>query len=1028
MTDRRRNLLILLAVAVLVVASGIALAAKPTKLGLDLKGGVQLIYKVSPLRGETLDSNSIQRTIDVMQKRVNSLGVAEAELQQSGKDQIEVSLPSADNPEEARRTVGTTAQMWFYDWEANIVGPDGQPSPTDQAVTGGQFAGSRQSPAALTQYDAIMRVKNLKPQALQAGAPGGQWYLVDDKAKTVLAGPEGTERELATSTKTERILRNQPPSKPRRFVKVPDGYRVIQAENEVARDGKVTEAGNRWFTILDRPALLGKDIKNPAQGFDSRPGAGNQPNVVFEFSSHGQDVWKNVTKTIAQRGQANCAPVVGENRVQTGDRCSNHFAIVLDNQLVSTPKIDFIDNPNGISGSGGSEISGGFTIKSAQALATQLQSGSLPLKLTEISQQQVSATLGQEALDQGLLAGIAGFIGVALFLLAFYRALGVIAIVGLVVYSVFFLALVKLIPIVLTLPGIAGLILTIAVAADANVVIFERVKDELQAGRSVPRAIKDGYRKGLSAIIDGNVITFLVAFILFMVATAGVKGFALNLGVGVLISMLTAIVLTRAILGLVGRSRLITHPAMLGARKRDPIWHRFDFVKASKWFFAMSGVILAVGALAIGSKGLNFGIDFESGTQIKATARQGTTVDQVRDSLRPFGLADAKIQQVKLSGKAAQKPGTSFQIATKDLTGGKLQQVSNALAKDVGVDQRTGLSTNSVGPTFGQTVARQAIIAIIASFAVIAFVIWFRFGLRYTMPILIAVIHDLLITAGIYALTGAEITASTVAALLTIIGYSLYDTIIVFDRVRENLKRLPSAAFSQIINRSMSEVLGRSLVTSFSAGLPTLALLLFGGDTLKDFALAMLVGTLSGAYSSVFIASPVLTEWVERLPAFKARRRRLMAQYGGTLPPYPDSAKGAGEVDPFAQREKRARLTAPEPEGAAVSASEFRQMVADLGIDEATKREPKAAAAKQKADKAEKRQSRRAKPEPAAEPSVRPAGPQAGSTPGESPEGAPTVDHPDRAADLSPEEVVMRDEKPRGSKKSKQPRRHGRPR
>jgi SecD/SecF fusion protein len=1001
MTDRRRNSLILLLVALMVAASCVVLATKPTKQGLDLKGGVQLIYEAQATKGEELDQAALDRTIDVMQERVNSLGVAEAEIQRSGSNQIDVGLPDVTNPQEAADTVGSTAQMAFYDWEANVVGPDGVIDPTNPEIV--QAAGFRQNVAAAPAYEAIMRARELKPADGRRAVADAQWYAVNDRTKTVVAGPQQTREQLATSTSLGRAFERQPDvlrelrrsgtAKPYRLVSIPSGYRIVEAEDDPdtkIEGDPITRRNSRWFVLRDVAELRGEDIKNPAQGFDQRPG-GRGPNVTFEFSDRGKDVWKDITKRIADRGRDNCVAPAGANPRQQAQICANHFAIVLDQKLVSVPLIDFNENPNGISGSGGSSISGSFTIDSAQRLANQLKSGSLPLKLELISQQQVSATLGQEALSQGLKAGIFGFLGVALFLVFFYRALGVVAVLGLAVYTVFFLALIKLIPIVLTLPGIAGLILTVAVAADANVVIFERVKDELQAGRSVPRAIKDGYRKGLSAILDGNAITFLVAFILFMVATAGVKGFAFNLGIGVIVSMVTALVMTQAILGLLSRSPIITHPAMLGARKRDPIWHRFDFVKASKWFFSMSGVILAIGAIGIGAKGLNFGIDFESGTQITATARQGTTVEDVRRVLEPLGEGDAKIQTVELSGDAARERGNgqTFQLATQNLDRDELEAVTRALGT-LGVDPAT-LDSNTVGPTFGQTVARLAVIAIIASFVLIALIVWFRFGVRFTVPILIAVVHDLLITAGIYALTGAEITASTVAALLTIIGYSIYDTVIVFDRMRENLKRLPSAAFSQIANRSLSEVLGRSLITSFSAGVPTLALLLFGGDTLKDFALAMLVGTLSGAYSSIFIAGPVLTEWMERLPTFKAKRRRLTLAAGGTLPPYPDANASKGGVDPFAQRPKSERITAPEPEaGTAVSANEFQRMVDELGI------EPGSGG----------RQRTAAPEEPAA------------------------PEQPSRAADLSPEEVVLRDDRTRGTGarkgKGKSNRRHGR--
>ncbi|MBF6619975.1 MAG: protein translocase subunit SecF, partial [Patulibacter sp.] len=654
---------------------------------------------------------------------------------------------------------------------------------------------------------------------------------------------------------------------------------------------------------------------------------------------------------------------------------------------------------------------GSFTPQSAKALADLLKSGSLPLELSIISQQQVSATLGQEALDQGLLAGIAGFVVVALFLIAFYRALGLIAVIGLLAYTVFFLAIVKIIPIVMTLPGIAGLILTIAVAADANIVIFERIKDELQAGRSVQRSIKDGYRKGLSAIIDGNVITFLVAFVLFMVATAGVKGFAFNLGIGVILSMFTAVLMTRAILGLVSRSRVITHPALLGARKRNPIWHRFDFMGYSRWFFAASGVVLALGAVAIGAKGINFSIDFESGTQIKLTAQQGNAdVEGVRDALRPIGLADAKIQEVKLPGQT----GKSFQVSTEALSTQQERRVAQQLQTELGVNP-ADLNTNTVGPTFGKTVANSAVVAIIVSFLLIAFVIWFRFGLRFMTPILIAVIHDLLITAGIYAATGAEVSASTVAALLTIIGYSLYDTIIVFDRVRENMKRLPSAAISQIVNRAMSEVLGRSLVTSFSTGLPVLALLLFGGETLKDFALAMLIGTVSGAYSSVFIAAPVLTAALERSPQFRARRKRLMAANGGVLPPYPDGS--SGEVDPHAASKRRtsARVTAADAAGASVSKDEFKEMVEELGIEPSSGSSSGGSGiatglGAPKPERPTKQTRKQLEEEEAA---------------AEAAERASAADVPsgpvERAPDLSPEEVGFRDETNGGRNTSRRP-------
>ena len=318
-----------------------------------------------------------------------------------------------------------------------------------------------------------------------------------------------------------------------------------------------------------------------------------------------------MTREIAQRGLSLQVPG------QSPDASFQHFAAVLDDEIITAPFISYVDNPDGIDGRQGSQIEGGFTISSAQDLAKLLKTGALPVKLELISQSQVSATLGKAALNQGLIAGAVGFGDRRAVPAVFYRVLGLVAVLALGIYALYLFALVELIPITMTLPGIAGLVLTIGVAADANIVIFERVKEEIRAGASIPRGIAAGYKKGLSAIIDANVVTLMTAFILFILATAGVKGFAFTLGIGTLVSLFTAVLATQAILGTMGRSRMISRVGFLAAGEKRERRH-FDYMGASRWFFSMSGVILLIGALAIGGKGLNFGIDFESGTRIVA--------------------------------------------------------------------------------------------------------------------------------------------------------------------------------------------------------------------------------------------------------------------------------------------------------------------------------------------------------------------------------------------------------------------------
>ena len=897
MGDRRRNLFILLLVFGLLAASLFVIATKPTKLGLDLRGGVELVYQGKPTPAQpTVTPEALERAVEIIRERVDNLGVSEPEIQRSGSDQISIGLPDVTNARRAEQQVGRVAQLYFYDWEKNVVGPDGKPDPLNTQVTGGQAAGSV---GAIPLYDAVQRAAKRPAVQDRDNTTRSQFYLVDDKAKKVLRGPEESRGDLTTEA---------PAPKGSRVVEVKPGTVIVKAEAPRNQDGSQRKGNfNRYFVLDDDPALRGTQVTNPEQQFNQS----QQPNVTFEFKNGGQEAWAKATRAIALRGAGQLQDALKRQ----------HFAIVLDNEIISAPYIDPVDNPNGID-SPSSEISGGFTIQSAQDLANLLQTGALPIKLELISQSQVSATLGQQALDEGLLAGAVGLGVVILFLLAFYRLLGVIASAALIIYAIYFFALIKLIPITLTLPGIAGLILTIGVAADANIVIFERIKEEIRAGRSVAAGIAAGYKKGFATIVDANVVTFMTAFILFVLATSSVKGFAFTLGIGVIVSMLTAVLATQAALGTLGSAKFMRRPSALGAGPKRARF-RFNFIGASKWFFSASGLILLICALAVGGKGIDLGIDFESGTRIKTPLERPATEDQVRAALAPLGFADAEVQRVD----DPQLGRNVVQISAGELRPTQVQEVRQALDSEFGVGR--GFSNTSVGPTFGQAVANSAIVAIIASLLVISAYIALRFEWKYAVPVLIALMHDLLITAGIYALVDREVTTATVAALLTVLGFSLYDTIIVFDRIRENVPRMPRAAFSQIVNRSMSEVLARSLATSFCAGLPVFALLLFGGETLQDFAFALLIGTLSGTYSSVFIASPVLNAWKSREPVYLRRAKRIKRENDGVVPSYAPQGRGA-DVEPEATKPPREPVTAPQtPEE--ISPEEFDDLVRNLG-------------------------------------------------------------------------------------------------
>jgi SecD/SecF fusion protein len=960
----RRHLLVLLFVFGLIAVSALVIATTSTRLGLDLKGGVELIYQGTPTtQVETVSSEDIDRSIEIIRERVDELGVSEPEVSRLGADQISVSLPAVTNAQRAIEQVGTTAQLYFYDWQPNLIGrerviggrPGQQPpsGPLNEANEEWRRAGRSISQteyqrlilfgAFPTAYAAAKLASEQKPveNCEDCSTSRSRFYLFSKATKELIAGPEFTKEDLYVKpTGGERPHTGI-------VIEVPPGT-VVVSELPTDDSGKPIENGEPgWYALEDRPSLSGTDIENPKQEADEL----GQPSVTFDFTDDGREAFQEVTRKIAQRGQAQSIGTVNEQQAAEN---SGNFAVVLDNEVKTRPIINYAENPDGIDGRTGAQISGGFTsIQEAQDLATVLEIGALPINLKLISQTQVSATLGEQALDQGLKAGLIGLLLVIAFLIVYYRFLGVVATLGLGVYAIFFFALIKAIPITMTLPGIAGLILTIGVAADSNIIIFERIKEEVRAGRSLSSSIAVGYRRGIGTIIDANVITLFTAFILFVLATASVKGFAFTLGVGTLVSLFTAVVFTQALLSVFGGGRLLASPRLLGASERHVSWH-FDFIGASRWFFSISGVILAIGALSLAVSQLNLGIDFESGTRLNFAPERSASVDDVRGALEGQGLGEAEIQETD-----NEEFGAGFQIQATELQPGGVEQVEEALDEEFGI-QPGSFENTSVGPTFGEQVARSAIYAIIFSLLLISGYVAFRFEAKYAVPVLIAVAHDILITAGVYSLADREVSSATVAAFLTILGYSLYDTIIVFDRIRENVPRMPRAAFSQIVNRSMSEVLTRSLITGLSAVFLVTVLLIFGGSTLQDFAFAMMVGIFSGTYSSIFIASPVLNAWKEREPSFQRRRERIAAEHG-RVPPFADEIETAKLGDAAGIEEELVAIAGErevEPQPSAVATAEPAKAEGD-GAGPSPDSEPQAPTDPAAIERKERNQRRR---------------------------------------------------------------------
>src|SRR3954467_2358812 len=865
MSNRRSHLI--LVGLILAALAGVALLAIPRSpahkkvtLGLDLQGGLEVVLKAVPPLHKTCDTACMDRSVGIMRSRIDKLGVSEPEIREQGSNQIVIQLAGVHDVNKAAEIIGTTAQLQFYDLEVDTVGPSNN-------------AGQVVAHSSL--YDLLTKVK---PDTKNGGS---QYYLFNEK-KQVAAGPEATqERLLRATTRGGRQLKG---SLPKGFtaLAVPKKQIVISCAQATGCPG-VTQVDATAPTVYylfkyDPPRVpeaTGEDLKLSDIAADiSTQGQGNV--VRLGFTGIGNKKFQEITQEEAHRG-AGLAAAAGQTGSHPPPRqqFAQPFAIVLDNVLRSTPFIDYKQNPNGIDPTGtGAEISNINSIGEAKDLALVLQTGALPVKFEQIERTDVSATLGKDSLKEAKLAALIGLLLVAAFLLVLYRFLGVVAVVGLGIYAAFLYAAILIFGVTLTLPGFAGLILTIGVAADANVVIFERIKEEVRSGKSVRAAIQAGYAKGFHTIIDANVVTLITAMVLFAVATAGVKGFALMLMIGTVISVVTAVAATRAMLGLLAGFRWFENPSFMGARGEQS-WRflQIDFMRKRYLWFAISGAIVAISIGALAVKGLNLGIDFRGGTQVTFTTPKPVSLADVRSETTTISKETEPVVQGR--GKAFGGDNyKSFQLRLRSFgkTGANASAETTKLKEAItSTFNSKSIQIQTVSASFGRQIAKSAIIAILFSLLLIILYLAIRFDFKFAGPVIVALLHDIVITIGVYALLGREVSNSTVAAVLTVLGYSIYDTIIIFDRIRENIPLMRRAPFATIANVSLWETIRRSLATTLITLLPIFSLLIFGGATLKDFAFALMVGIISGAYSSIFIAAPLLTIWKEREPEYARR-------------------------------------------------------------------------------------------------------------------------------------------------------------
>lgn len=537
----------------------------------------------------------------------------------------------------------------------------------------------------------------------------------------------------------------------------------------------------------------------------------------------------------------------------TGQNVGRLMAVVLDDQIQSVATIQqrlFRDV----------QISGSFDAEEAGQLALVLQSGALPIQIKTEAERAIGPTLGADAIRSGAIASVIGIVLVFGMLFLYYGFwFGLVGALGLLFSAVVILGMLGGFGVTLTLPGIAGLVLTIGGAVDGNVVSFERIKEEMRKGKGIRGAISAGYEHSTVAILDVNAAQILSALALYNYSTGAVKGFAVTLIIGVVASTFSNLVFAKWFMQWLAQRRAgMSAPTRIGKTN-------IGFMKAAPFVTTASVLLALAGGLLLATRGLNYGVDFTSGTTLTVRASTETSTEQVRAAVTGAGLAKVNPQNATIQRDIIPGiEGAQYTVKVPELTAAEADQLGTAIGE---LPRGEVLARETVGPAVGQELTRNTALAALLGLGLILVYVGFRFDFTMGLGSVVAAIHDVAIAMGLFSLLGLEFTVATVAALLTLIGYSLNDSIIISDRIRENLRLMRGASYREIVNTSINQTLSRTVMTSISAMLPLVSLLIFGGPVLRDFSLILLVGILVGTYSSIYIVAPMvvyLEEWRAR--------------------------------------------------------------------------------------------------------------------------------------------------------------------
>lgn len=711
-------------------------------------------------------------------------------------------------------------------------------------------------------------------------------YQVDPLEEGDTIDDSAVESTASTLDSRVNVLGVSEPS-----IQIEDNNRIrIQLagveDQQEARELLSTQAELTIRDVDDNVLLSGKDLVQggASQGYDELN------NAMVSLELRDSNKFKEVTEEISSKPQGENLMVIWMDFVEGEDSFAEEVQKE-DPKFISAPTVSQPINSSDVMISGG--FDGQEGVERAQNIAALLNSGSLPVKLTEIYSTSVGAQFGEQALDETVTAGLIGVALVFIFMIFFYRVPGIIAAITLTIYIYLTLVGFNAISGTLTLPGIAAIILGVGMAVDANIILYERLKDEIRIGRSLKQAYKKAASSSLWTIVDANLTTLIAAIVLFIFGTSSVKGFATMLLLSILMSFITAVVLTRVLMNLIVNSNYFNKKiSWFGVAKKNihnitegkdiqdlsSIWDRLDFVKHANKFFALSGLMIVAGTVILFIFKLNLGIDFTSGTRADITTDGNVTESEVTEELSDLGVP---AESITMSGEDTFVARYATDLSQEEVT--DLQNHFNEL-----YGSEPMIST--VSPVIGQELVQNAIVAlIIASIGIIIYTS-IRFEWRMALPAVLALLHDVFIIIAVFSILRLEVDITIIAAVLTVVGYSINDTIVTLDRIRENNRKVKvyrsEAEINEVINRSLRQTATRSINTVLTVIIVVVLLVLFGATSIFNFSLALLIGLISGVYSSFFIA----------IQLWGVLKRRQLRKAGGELVVYTDKPKNDDKV------------------------------------------------------------------------------------------------------------------------------------